>query len=179
MKTVGELVKISGDVKDTLLAIGLTKAELIMVTAMLQARINTVVQGTPVVAPVTEDIPQIRGGEEPVKSKKEIQYDPMYDPEPPMAIETPPARTTDGNKLLATKGHACVCNACTKVAYVVNRDIKDGMKVSEFIASFSPMDGVKPLTNKIEIQNIDGQISTDCPVCGANKTLYLTGRVII
>jgi hypothetical protein len=114
--------------------------------------------------------------EEPVKHKS-IVYDPMYDPAPPMDVEPPPPREEiNKNTVLAPRNFACVCNACNKVVYTCNREVKDGITVKEFIESYTPMPGYEALPRTAEIQNIEGTISTDCPDCKGSKTLYLTRK---
>lgn len=172
-----ELIKLTRDYEDVILAHQMTRAEVVMFLALLKERVMAKVNGgetapKPPSAPVTAVVEV----EPPISTRKPIKYDPVFDPPPPMDVETPPPQNTPTGRILVTKNHACVCSACTKVAYIVNRDIPDNCKVDFFIASFTPMEGVPPITRKNEIQNIDGQISTDCPLCGANKTLYLTGK---
>jgi len=111
----------------------------------------------------------------PKKTKKGIVYDPVYDPPPPLSGDPlPPPEPTDPSRVLAAMNFACVCNSCNKVVYIVNQNIHDGCKVTDFVDSFTPTPGHPKLELNIEIQNLNGKISTDCPACGAHKTLYLT-----
>lgn len=171
-----ELIQLTRDYEETILTHRMSKAEVVMFLALLKERVMAKVVGG--VASPKHPAP-VKVEEEKVVNepeKRSIKYDPVYDPAPQVNIETPPPLPVATDRILAQKNFACVCNACTKVAYIVNRDIKDGCKIDFFLESYTPMDGVKPLTKSIEIQNIDGQISTDCPICGANKSLYLTGK---
>jgi len=173
MKTVEELSDLAKTYEETILSNGLTKAEVVMLLALIDARVKSrlnSVAGVP--APVAKTTPT-----PPVVKSKGISYDPMYDPAPPFHIDTPPPRETSTGAILAKEGHACVCNICTKVVYVVNKDIPDNCKIPEFINSFTPtVESFPPLTRTAEIMNVDGQISTDCPLCKGNKSLYLTGK---
>lgn len=155
----------------------LTRAEEVMLIAMIQARL-----ATPIVAKeareVSTQVPII-STEKPIPSTptqhKSIKYDPMYDPPPPMTSDTPPPRATTPGRILTKKSTACICSACRKVVYTTNTDVVDGMRVVDFIAAFTPTEGMKPLDRTTEIENFEGNIGIDCPNCGAFKKLYLTG----
>lgn len=179
---ISEISKLAGDYEGAILQLNLTKNELVALLAMLQARIMARVYGD---IPRAEIIPHSNvpvglASEKPIPKvpNKPIKYDPVYDPPPPMEGDRPPERTPS-SRVLAQPNDACVCAACNKVAYTVNRIVKDGDKIPDFLASYTPMPGVPKLNRSIEIMNVDGQISCDCPLCGANKSLYLTGRPIL
>lgn len=182
-----ELNQIAKTLEDAVLEQGLSKAEIVMVAALLQARLmkaldryvpdDTVVPGAKETPDAVMDIARETDLEVKVKSKS-IKYDPVYDPPPPMSGDSlPPPVEVNPGKVLAKQGQACLCSACNSVVYTVSRDIKDGCKVDEFLDSFVPFQaGIPKLTRKIEIQNVDGNISTDCPSCKAHKMLYLVGK---
>jgi len=69
-----------------------------------------------------------------------------------------------------------VCTACNRIGYIINKDILDGCSVADFLESFTPAEGVEAIEDSIEITNVDGNISIDCPFCNANKALYLIGK---
>jgi len=175
-KDLSELAKTH---EEALLAQNLTKSELIALLALIQARIYSKVYSN--MGPSIVTVPLVSApkteSEPPKKSTKSVKYDPVYDPQPPFEPDKPPERIVSV-KVLAQPNDACVCMACNKVSYTVNRLIRDGDKVDNFLASYTPMPSVPKLTRKIEIMNVDGQISVDCPQCGANKSLYLTGHPV-
>lgn len=138
------------------------------VEALVNVQYQILHQSVP--SPTTPQIPK-----EPSFKPKSIKYDPLTDPAPPMDVDRVPERVVHPSRVLAKSGTACICNACRKVVFITNTDIKDGMKVSEFIEAFTPLEGMSKLAKTAEIQNIDGNIATDCPVCSAAKQLYLTG----
>lgn len=177
---IKELSELAKTHTEAIFAEELTLSEIIALLAIIEARIYSKVYGsmgsrekTPTAAPSSAPAAK---KDVPVKPAKPIQYDPVYDPAPPFDVDKPPERVNTG-KVLAEPNHACLCAACNKVSYTVNRIIHDGDKVEDFLASYTPMPGIPPLTRKIEIMNVDGQISINCPHCGANKSLYLTGHV--
>ena len=181
-KTKEELLDLAKTYEETILSNDLTRADVVMLLALIDARVkaklNQSLPSAPVVASTIAPIETIETHTAITPTrKKEIVYDPIYDPAPPFAVETPPPQTQPTGAVMAQNGYACVCNACSKVVYMVNRDIPDNCKIPYFIESFTPMDATTPpLTRKADIMNVDGQISTDCPVCRASKTLYLTGK---
>ena len=99
--------------------------------------------------------------------KRAVKYDPYYDPPPGMVGDAPPPRDVAKDTIIAKAGQACVCNQCNAVVYTINKDIRDNCKVADFIGSFTPFtSGVAALARTAEIQNIEGNISTDCVLCG-------------
>jgi hypothetical protein len=188
-----ELNEIAKTYVDTLLAQNLTKAELVMVVALIQARVMSIVNVTTSVttlsntgSTITEgmapkpDIGVIEGiaslPEPPIR--KSVPYDPETDPAPDIDIVEPPPREDTKGKVLAQSNKVCICSKCNRIMYVTNRTIIDGMLVKDFIEAFTPSEGIPVITRKTEIQNIDGNISMDCPDkdCHGNKTLYLIGK---
>lgn len=179
IKDIAELAKTH---EEAILASKLTRNELVALLGLLQARIMARVYGDVGPREITPTTPSSKAPApisdhlvEPVKPAKPVSYDPVYDPAPPFDIDKPPDRANASSRVLAQPNHACVCAACNKVSYTVNRLVKDGDKIDDFLKSFTPMAGIKPLTRKIEVMNVDGQISIDCPMCHSNKSLYLTG----
>ncbi len=181
---IEEISDLARTYEETILSNKLTKAEAVMLLALIDARVKSkLFTTTPTVAPVAAST--VKFPDDAVKpilpdvvpeKKKGISYDPLYDPAPPFDVEPLPPQTTTGG-IIAQKGHACVCNSCTRVVYMVNKDIPDNCKIPDFIASFTPIDESFPvITKKVEIMNVDGQISMDCPLCRGSKTLYLTGK---
>jgi len=171
-----ELSAIAKDITDTILSQELSKSEIVMLAALVQARVISVVLPTsslPVVP--TQKEPAIKEDNPTTQVKKRIQYD-EYDPPPAVDIVEPPPRETSTGKELAPANKACVCSACQKVVYITNASIKDGCKIADFIKAFTPTEGMPFITRKSEIQNIDGNISMDCPSCKTSKSLYLIGR---
>lgn len=172
-----ELSGLAKVLEASLLSNKLTASEALMVVALLQARIiskavlttsvpETVVQVVDTTSkPVTQQVP-----------KKAVKYDNLYDPPPPMSADKPPERAVEPQRILSKEGSPCICADCNKVVYMASRDIPNNCKVDYFIDSFTPLaKGAPPMSDRIEIQNIDGNISIDCPICGASKRLYLTG----
>lgn len=179
-----ELSRIAVNYVTSIMTHDLTKAELIMLVATIEARIMAIIQA-PSVAPKIETEPAIEeldeDREEPIqdapapKIAKSVKYDSMYDPPPPMTGEAPPPRNDSTGRVLANKGTACLCSACRKVVYITNTDVVDGMKVKDFIAAYTPTDGMPAISKTAEIENFDGNIATDCPACKSAKKLFLTG----
>lgn len=129
---------------EAILSQQLTKAEVVMLLACINARVEQALLGTAVVsAPVKADV----------------------------AAKPLGAR-------IAEKGYPCVCVMCAKHIYTVNKDIYDNTTVADFIASYTPMPGYPVMTKQIKISNIDGNITTQCPECAGELTLYLAGRKI-
>lgn len=119
----------------------LTKAEVVMLVACIEARIQQAIIGaTLVAAPVT-------------------------------------ATKVAGTKI-ADKGQPCVCIMCSQHIYTLNRDLYDNTIVKDFIEAFTPMPGYKPLTRQTKISNVENNITTDCPNCNSELSLYLAGRQI-
>ncbi len=182
IKDLNELAKTHAD---AIFLEELSKAEIVALLALIQARVMVKVYAdipqyeiAAMVAPGKAPETKTRPPKEPVKPpNKPIKYDPVYDPAPPFDVDKPPERVSTG-KVLAEPNHACVCVTCNKVGYTVNKLIKDGDRIDDFLTSYTPMPGIQPLTRKIEIMNVDGQISIDCPICHANKSMYLTGHPV-
>lgn len=151
---------------------GLKRSEAVGVVSELLTKL---IQGS-TTGPVTPTAPPTPP---PLRSPS-VPYDPLYDPAPPFEPERPPPRDEGiGDKILAPQNTACICAACKKVVYVTNTAIRDKMKVSEFIAAYSPTPGMPNIPKTTEIQNIDGNITMDCPACAALKQLYLTGGPVV
>ena len=183
-----ELNRLAVEYVSSILTHDLSKAELIMLVATIQARIMGIVttptistppttHTTKVAAPIVEEeeLPPPTTPTPLPRITKAIKYDPMYDPPPPMVGEALPARNDSIGRVLAAKGTACLCAACRKVVYITNTDVVDGMKVKDFIAAYTPTDGMPSISKTAEIENFDGNIATDCPACQAHKKLFLTG----
>ena len=130
---------------EAILTHGLTKAEVVMLVAVITARLNQALVGNaaPTLAPVTAS-PVVK----PLGAK------------------------------IADKGYACVCIACSKHIYTLNKDLYDNTMVKDFIESYTPMPGYPAITRQMKISNIDNTITTNCPDCGGELSLYLTGRQI-
>jgi hypothetical protein len=79
---------------------------------------------------------------------------------------------------IADKGYPCVCVMCAKHIYTVNKDVYDNTVVKDFIESYTPMPGFPVMTRQMKISNIENNITTNCPSCGGELTLYLAGRQI-
>lgn len=122
----------------------LTKAEVVMLLAVIVARVEQALVGS--VPPAV-----------PVKA-------------------TPVAKPLGA--VIASKGSPCVCVACAKHIYTVNKDIHEHESVDSFISAFTPMPGYPVMTKKIQISNVDNNITMSCPDCGGEFTLYLAGRQI-
>lgn len=172
-----EIVGLTKTLYDTLLAAGLTKSELAMSVGLLNARVNTLLTSA---TQVNNDKP------EPVKEtpkvipppvvNKSIHYD-AYDPAPPMTPDPlPPPIEVNPTRILAKTGQPCVCSNCAKVIYSVNRDIYEGCKVGDFVESFTAMPGCPKFDRSFKISNVNGVITTACPACGGDFSLYLTER---
>jgi len=176
--TIQEIDTLAKTYSDAIFTNELTKIELVMLLALIDARIKSAVfsAGTgesrkSVSKKVVKRIVPV------VRKKKGIKYDPMFDPAPPFSPDPlPPPEAVEPERILVSKNTACICSVCNKVIYIVKQDVYNNCKIPAFIDSFSPTDGNKPIDRTAEIQNIDGQITTDCPSCGAFKTLYLTPK---
>lgn len=157
--------------EEALLAHRMTRNELVSVLALLTARIySKIYTDTP---PSGQVHPVIEAVLDTIKPpSKPVKYDPVYDPVPPLGVDKVPERPKSNN-IIAQPNDACVCTACAKHIYTVNRLVKEGDKVDDFLKSYTPMSGVKPLVHGIRISNTDNQISTDCPVCGSSMSLQL------
>lgn len=129
---------------DAIFAQKLTKAEVIMLLAVIDARVKNVLFGTGTpTAPVKADV-----APKPIGSK------------------------------IANAGYPCVCVSCSKHIYTVNKDIHENESVDSFVSAFTPMPGFPAITKKIKISNVDNNITTNCPDCGGEFTLYLAGKQI-
>lgn len=179
-----EILDLARTYEEALMGNNLTRAEMVMLLALIDARVKAKLQqlpSNPTPAPVvvgkdsTGDVPENMKVRE-TTAKKSVAYDNMYDPPPPFDVDKPPPQGTGTGAILASKNSACMCNSCGKIIYMINRDIPDNCKVDYFIESFTPIEPAPKMTKKIEIMNVDGQISTDCPLCKGGKTLYLTGK---
>lgn len=127
-------------------ALGLTKAEVVMLMACVQARVlEKLIEVGPAIplAPVKADVV---------------------------------AKPLGGK--IADKGYPCVCVACAKHIYTLNRDLYDNTTIKEFIEAYTPMPGYPKITKQVKISNIDGNITMNCPDCNGEFTLYLAGRKI-
>lgn len=189
-----DLIDFAKTLEDAIIEAKLSKSETMMVLGLLQGRLyarviesnvkNAIRATSPVVsAHVTSPVPSpVEAAPAPrpafKPAPKKIQYDPAYDPEPPFDVQPlPPPQAATPGKVLVPSGKACICSACERIVYTTTRDVKDGMKVEEFVTSFKPYaEGTPALPYKIELQNIEGNVSVDCPACGGVKTLYLIGR---
>ena len=127
----------------------LTKAEVVMLLAVITARVNQ-----------TLSFDTNTG----LKTKPET------------AVDIKPVKPLGA--VIATKGYPCVCVMCSKHIYTVNKDIHENETVANFISSFTPMPGYAIVTNKLKISNVENNITTDCPDCGAELSLYLAGKQV-
>ena len=127
---------------EAIFAHGLTKAEVVMLLAVITARVQQALGG---------------GGNVAAPVKADVAVKPL-------------------GAVIATKGYPCVCVMCSKHIYTVNRDIHENDKVSDFIASFTPMPGYALINKQTKISNVENNITTNCPSCGGELTLYLAGR---
>jgi hypothetical protein len=186
MLTSKDINEIAKTYVDTILAQDLTRAEAIMVVALIQARVVSAVAPTSLpLAPahdgiekmIEKEVPAIVMRQVPVAStKRSIQYDAEHDPAPDIDVVEPPPRADLKGKQLAPTNKACICSKCESIIYVTNQPIIDGMSIGSFINAFTPGDGIPEMTRKSTIKNVDGNISTDCPACGGVKTVYLVGK---
>jgi len=175
-----ELNKIASTYEESMLTQGLSHAELVMLLALVEARVRKAMLEGHEMPPhiiVQEEKPVVEKAVIPPR-KKGVTYDPVYDPPPPMSADPlPPAATAPSGKVIAKQGQACLCDSCTRLVYTVNKNVPDNCKVDNFIDSFTPYTkDIEPIGFKTEIRNIDGNISIDCPACGAAKSLYLVGK---
>jgi hypothetical protein len=128
---------------DAIFVHNLTKAEIIMLLAVINARIQqSLISNT--VSTVTEVKPVV----------KQL------------------------GSIIASKGSPCVCVMCSKHIYTVNKDIHENESVDSFISAFTPMPGYPLMTRKLKISNVDNNITTNCPDCNGEFTLYLAGKQI-
>jgi len=138
---ISELAKTHAE---AIFAHGMTKAEVVMLLAVIDARVKQALSGgTAVVAPV----------------KAGVAAKPL-------------------GSVIATKGSPCVCVMCAKHIYTVNKDIHENEPVDSFISAFTPMPGYPAMTRQLKISNVENNITTNCPDCGGELTLYLAGRQI-
>ena len=180
--------------EESLLGQKMTKAELIMLLALINARISIKIYGpseqhepsiktrprktVTLVKTAKKPAAPVRPAKPAKPIKKSVAYDPLYDPAPPMSGDpVPPRPEITLGKIIIAKNTAAICDSCRKVIYISNRDITEGMSYDDFAVGFTPTDpGIEPIGDNIEIQNIDGNISVDCPSCKGVKCLYLVGR---
>ena len=127
----------------------LTKAELVMLVACIDARVKHMIQ--------TEAIHKVEA------------------PLPAAPVKATPIAT--GQKI-AEKGYPCVCIMCNKHIYTLNRDLYENTTVKEFIEAYTPMPGFAPITRQTKISNVDNNITTNCVSCNSELSLYLAGKVI-
>jgi hypothetical protein len=121
----------------------LTKAEVVMLLAVINARVNEKLSGN-------------------------------VNPTP---VEIKPVVKQLGS-IIASKGSPCVCVMCAKHIYTVNKDIHENESVDSFVSAFTSMPGYPLMTKKLKISNVDNNITTNCPDCGGEYTLYLAGKQI-
>jgi hypothetical protein len=140
--TSAELSTLAKTHADAIMLGSLTKAEIIMLSALIQARITEALLGSGLTASPVPATPKAPGMK------------------------------------IADKGYPCVCVMCAKHIYTVNKDVYDNTTVKEFIESYTPMPGYPAMTRQMKISNIDNNITTNCPSCGGELTLYLAGRQI-
>lgn len=174
--TVEELSQLARTYEEAILSNKLTKAEAVMLVALIETRISFKLstQATRV-EPKLDKIEILEKIPDPLKSTG-IHYDPIFDPPPPIDPEVLPPRADTSHELLLTKNHACICSACNKVAYIVKADVRNGDKVDKFIDALVPQDGVPAFHRTTEMDNANNQLVIDCPMCKAQKSLYLKGR---
>src|SRR4030042_3175279 len=161
--TVEELAGLARTYEETILEHKLTRAEVVMLLALIDARVKEKLtsKSTVAPAPVTASIDAPATTKKVAASipveptrKKSIQYDPLYDPAPPFEVESPhPPVSSSG--ILVQRNQACVCNACGKISYIANRDVPNDCKVDFFIEQFTPFGDAPVLTRKLEIMNVD------------------------
>lgn len=143
--TTEELSNLAKAHADAILSGEYTRAELVMLMACIQARVEaTIAHGQPT---------------------------------GPVPVTATPLEKPKG-AVIASKGYPCVCVMCAKQIYTVNKDIYENSTVADFIASFTPMPGYPAITRKTKISNMENNISTDCPACSAELSLYLAGKQI-
>jgi hypothetical protein len=156
----------------------LTKAEAVMLVSLVHAKLITMQP----VKKSTEDIVKehreeslkeegLVEKETPAPRKKPVPYTPGVDDPPQVILDVPPPREEPKEAVLAPENKACICTACDVIAYTTNRPIHNNCKVPVFRESFTP-----PLPRTGEITHNDQGIAIDCPHCGGNKTVQLTGK---
>lgn len=146
-----EISELAKTYAEAILTNKLTKAEVVMLLACINARVENVLSTA--ISPVTA----------PVKA-----YVATPAPEPPKP---------QGQKI-ADKGYPCVCIMCNKHIYTLKNDLYDNTTVKDFIDAYLPMPGFPLLSKQTKISNIDNNITTNCPSCNGEFTLYLAGRQI-
>ena len=182
MLTSQEINDLARTYEEAILSQKMTKAEIVMLVGLLQARLMKALDAYVVPEEVedTEPTPSktLAKATTTVSTppKRAIKYDTLYDPPPPFSSDPLPPPPEPTGKVIARKNQVCTCVNCNRIAYIVNKDIADNCKVKDFVASFTAADEVEELTPKIEIMNMDGNISVDCPRCQGNKTVYLVGK---
>jgi len=140
-KELSDLAKVHSD---AIFLHNLTKAEVVMLLAVIVARVNQAISG-------------------------EVKVESVAPPAP--VIATKPL-----GSVIANKGYPCVCVACAKHIYTVNKDVHENESVTDFISSYTPMPGYPVMTKQLKISNVENNITTNCPDCGAELSLYLAGR---
>lgn len=133
---------------EAILGSKLTKAELVMLMACVQARIQQAIFGTTT-----------------IPASASVKAD----------VVAPPAPKPLG-AVIAQKGYPCVCIMCAQHVYTVNKDVHENTTVKEFIESYTPMPGFAPISRQTKISNIENNITTNCPSCGGELSLYLAGK---
>jgi hypothetical protein len=174
--TLNELAVMAKTYEEAILYQKLTRMEVVCLMAMINKRIDSKLFSQE--KPVMKEPPIQDTGSVPPQVHKAVPYDGVYDAPPPVEPEVLPP-PVPSNKILARANQACICSACSAHVYTVNKDITEGCKIPDFIGSFTPMQGEKPVDKSFRIQNIDGNITTDCPRCKSSNTLYLCGRATL
>ena len=179
-----ELSNIARTFADAIITQGITKAELVMLNALIQQMTMGKIETTPeavlevaseALKPKLPPVPKLK------PTGKSIEYDnnpnsPTYDPTPAIEIEKVPPRATPTGKAIATEGEACICKHCGKIVYTVIKDIPDNCQASEFFKSFAPYGKAPVMPDNIQIANSEGSISMNCPMCkDIKKSLFLVG----
>ncbi len=144
MLTSDEISALAKTHAEAIFTHNLTKAEVVMLLAVITARVNQNLLGNNTTNQV---------------------------------LKTEPTAKPLG-AVIAPKGYPCVCVACSKKIYVVNKDVHENEKVGDFIDSYTPMPGYPPITRQTKISNIENNITIDCPdkECSGELSLYLAGK---
>ena len=176
-----ELTNIARTFSDAIITQGITKAELVMLNALIQQMTMGKIETTPEAVLETKAETPKPPPSPVIKQDKSIEYDdnpdsPTYDPTPAIEVDKVPPRAVATGKIIATEGEACICKKCGKIVYTVIKDIPDNCQAAEFFESFAPYGKAPAMPDNIQISNSEGSISMDCPMCkDRKKSLFLVG----
>lgn len=92
-------------------------------------------------------------------------------------VITPRAVPVPDAAVIGKPGDTCTCDDCGQHVFTITKPVYDkGMSTKDFYDAFNPVGGAPRLQGMLDIENIDGNVRTDCPVCKGEMSLNLIGK---